>query len=149
MKYRKILHVLAGLLAVSMCSSCYSDSYGYAPATKRGAVTGGLIGAGLGTVIGSQSNRPLEGAALGGVIGALGGAALGSARDDLARHQPVYRQPQRYRQPQNFRQPQGYNISVRYGTYPGRLHEHCYSSPYRYQSPYRHPRPSRHVRFHH
>ena len=67
MKYRKILHVLAGLLAVSMCSSCYSDSYGYAPATKRGAVAGGLIGAGLGTVIGSQSNRPLEGAALGGV----------------------------------------------------------------------------------
>ena len=143
MKYRKILHALAGLLAASTLSSCYSDSYGYAPATKRGAVTGGLIGAGLGTVIGSQSNRPLEGAALGGAIGALGGAVLGSARDDLARHQPVYRQPQRYRQPQS------YNISVRYGRYPGRLHDHCYSSPYRHHSPYRHPLPSRHVRFHH
>ncbi|MCP4849432.1 MAG: hypothetical protein GY899_15960 [Verrucomicrobiaceae bacterium] len=143
MKYSKILLVVTGLLTVSMCSSCYSDSYGYAPATKRGAVAGGLIGAGLGTVIGSQSHRPLEGAAIGGAIGALSGAALGSARDDLARHQPFYTQPQSYRQPQS------YNISVRYGRYPVRLHDHCYSSPYRHHSPYRHPLPSRHVRFHH
>lgn len=136
MKYRKILHALAGALIVSMCSSCYSGSYGYAPATKRGAVTGGLIGAGLGTVIGSHSSRPLEGAAIGGAIGALSGAALGSARDDLGRHQPTYRQPQRY------------SLSVRYGRYPVRHHAHCYSSPYSHHSPYRHRVHSRHVRFH-
>ena len=137
MKYSKILLVVTGLLAVSMCSSCYSDSYGYGPSTKRGAVAGGLVGAGLGTIVGSQSSRPLEGAAIGGAIGALSGVVLGSARDDLSRHRPVYTQPQRYRQPQ------GYNISVSYGSYPVRLHERCYSSTYRHHSP------SRHIRFHH
>jgi len=137
MKYSKILLVVTGLLAVSMCSSCYSDSYGYAPATKRGAVAGGLIGAGLGTIIGSQSSRPLEGAAVGGAIGALSGAALGSARDDFPRHQPVRRQPQRY------------NISLSYGHYPVRRHGHRYSGSYYHHSPYRyHPVPLRHVPCH-
>ncbi|MFP6874237.1 MAG: glycine zipper domain-containing protein [Verrucomicrobiales bacterium] len=139
MKYRKILHVVAGLLAVSMGSSCYSDSYGYAPAAKSGAVAGGLIGAGLGTIIGNQSHRPLEGAAIGGAIGALSGAALGSAQDDRSRYQPVYREPQRY------------NISLRYGRYPGHRQSHYqyYSGHSYHHSSYRHhPVPSCHVPFH-
>ena len=137
MKYRKILHALAGLLAVSMCSSCYSDSYGYAPATKSGAVAGGLIGAGLGTIIGNQSSRPLEGAAIGGAIGALSGAALGSARDDRSRYQPVYREPQRY------------NINLRYGRYSGNRQSHYYSGHSYHHSSYRHrPAPYCHVPFH-
>ena len=137
MKYRKILHALAGLLAASTLSSCYSDSYGYAPATKTGAVAGGLVGAGLGTIIGHQSSRPLEGAAIGGAIGALSGAALGSARDDRSRYQPVYREPQRY------------NISLRYGRYSGSRQSHHYSRHSYHHPSYRYqPVPHCRVPFH-
>ena len=114
MRYLKILHLFGGLAVVSLFTSCYSDSYGYAPAAKRGAVAGGLIGAGLGTVIGSQSDRPLEGAAIGGAIGALGGAALGSARDDLSRY------PQKALYRPSYRSSSRYDISIRYGHYTGR-----------------------------
>ena len=114
MRYLKILHLLVGLVVVTFCTSCYSDSCSYAPATKRGAVAGGLIGAGLGTVIGSQSDRPLEGAAIGGAIGALGGAALGSARDDLARY------PQKARYRPSYRSSSRYDISIGYEHYTGR-----------------------------
>ena len=51
------------------------------PNTERGAVLGGLLGAGAGAIIGNQSGRPLEGAAIGGAIGAVGGAAIGNAND--------------------------------------------------------------------
>jgi hypothetical protein len=60
-------------------TSCYSD-YGTVH-TQRGAVVGGLVGAGAGALIGEHNDRELEGAALGGVVGALAGGLLGSARD--------------------------------------------------------------------
>ena len=139
MRYLKILHLFGGLVVVSLFTSCYSDSYGYGPATKRGAVAGGLIGAGLGTVIGSQSDRPLEGAAIGGAIGALGGAALGSARDDLSRY------PQRARYRPSYRSSSRYDISIGYGHYTGRrpYSYNRYSGPrYHSHSYYRSPAPS-------
>ena len=52
------------------------------PGAKRGAVIGGLAGAGAGAIIGHQSGRGLEGAAIGGAVGAGSGALLGGARDD-------------------------------------------------------------------
>jgi len=69
-KFKRITLVLSASLALAMFNS------------KRGAVLGGLIGAGTGAIIGHQSGRGLEGAAIGGAVGAGGGALLGSARDD-------------------------------------------------------------------
>lgn len=51
------------------------------PNTQRGAVAGGLLGAGTGAIIGHQSGHGLEGAALGGALGAGAGAMYGNARD--------------------------------------------------------------------
>jgi osmotically inducible lipoprotein OsmB len=50
-----------------------------APMTQRerSTLTGGVLGAGTGAIIGSALGRPGRGALIGGGIGALGGAALG------------------------------------------------------------------------
>ena len=124
MKLQRPLLLLAISFGIAVLgTSCHP--YGYAPATKRGAVAGGLIGAGVGTIVGSQSDRPLEGAAIGGAIGALGGAALGSARDDHYRHHghhghhaPSYRYSSGYR----YSSPGHYHHSRHYrgGYYGGR-----------------------------
>ena len=79
MKRRFFISLLAALIAV-FGSSCYSD-YGSVH-TKRGAVVGGLLGAGAGALIGEHNDRELEGAAIGGVLGAITGGTLGSARDE-------------------------------------------------------------------
>jgi uncharacterized protein YcfJ len=55
------------------------------PNTQRGAVTGGLIGAAAGGIIGHQSGRGLEGAAIGGALGAGAGALHGNATDQEQR----------------------------------------------------------------
>src|SRR3954453_19815444 len=49
--------------------------------TEAGALGGGVIGAGLGTVIGGLSCHPLAGAAIGGASGALLGGAIGNSED--------------------------------------------------------------------
>lgn len=46
--------------------------------TEKGAVIGGLGGAGLGAVIGNQSGNAGAGAAIGGVAGAVAGAIIGN-----------------------------------------------------------------------
>src|SRR3982751_721901 len=49
--------------------------------TEAGALGGGVIGAGLGTVVGGMSGHPLAGAAIGGASGALLGGAVGNSED--------------------------------------------------------------------
>ena len=124
---RKHLFSLLGALALSFLGTSCSD-YGYAPATKRGAVAGGLVGAGVGTIIGSQSDRPLEGAAIGGAIGALGGAALGSARDDEYQRGRSYNNRPYYGSPNHYRG--GYYESSSY--YPRPYYGHGYSRSHHY-----------------
>lgn len=71
--------LLAGL-ALTGCASPYH--------TDRSAVFGGLMGAGLGTVVGAATGEPLAGAAIGGVAGTMTGAVVGGAMDDIeARNQ--------------------------------------------------------------
>ena len=66
MKYSKSLLITAGLLLVTtLGTSCTSSG----PSTKRGSVADGITGAVLGSIVGNQSGRPLEGAAIGGIIG--------------------------------------------------------------------------------
>lgn len=55
------------------------------PNTQRGAVTGGLLGAAAGGIIGHQSGRALEGAAIGAAAGGGAGALYGNAQDQEQR----------------------------------------------------------------
>lgn len=68
------------LVCVSVIAAgCQSPYY-----ADRGAAAGGLLGAGTGAIIGSQSGDPLAGAAIGAGIGALGGGIFGSQMDEAA-----------------------------------------------------------------
>ncbi len=69
---------LSALMALSLVS-CATG-----PRAQTGAVVGGLGGAAVGGIIGSQSGRGLEGAAIGAGLGALGGNAVGNAQDQRA-----------------------------------------------------------------
>ena len=66
------------LVAALTLSNCSGPT---GPETQRGAVVGGLLGAGAGAIIGNQSGRAGEGALIGAAAGGLGGAAIGNARD--------------------------------------------------------------------
>jgi hypothetical protein len=66
--------VLFTLFSAGCCSPYRSD---------RGAVAGGLGGAGLGAIIGNAVGNPAAGAAIGAGAGALTGAAIGGALDDI------------------------------------------------------------------
>lgn len=69
--------ILSGITALAL-SNCAAPT---GPNTQRGAVTGGLLGAAAGGIIGHQSGRGLEGAAIGGATGAGAGALYGNAQD--------------------------------------------------------------------
>lgn len=49
----------------------------------RGALFGGLLGAGTGAIIGNAVGDPLAGAAIGTGVGALSGAAIGAGMDEV------------------------------------------------------------------
>jgi hypothetical protein len=78
---------IAGMVTLTSCTAPYGNPYGFGPGvaggpqSTRGTVTGALIGAGAGGIIGNQSGRGLEGAAIGGLLGALAGGAIGQSRD--------------------------------------------------------------------
>jgi hypothetical protein len=64
---------------IALAIGCQSPYY-----ADRGAAAGGLLGAGTGAIIGSQTGDPLAGAAIGAGIGALGGGIFGSQMDEAA-----------------------------------------------------------------
>ena len=66
------------LLASSGVAGCASPYY-----ADRGALYGGVMGAGLGAVAGAALGDPLAGAAIGGVAGTMTGAVAGGAIDDV------------------------------------------------------------------
>lgn len=70
-------HIILSIIVATSFSSCENTG----PATKKGAVIGGLGGAAVGGIIGNQSGRGLEGALIGGALGAAGGAAIGNSKD--------------------------------------------------------------------
>lgn len=75
MAIRALSIAILSLLAAGCQSPYYAD---------RGAAAGGLLGAGTGAIIGSQTGDPLAGAAIGAGIGALGGGIFGSQMDEAA-----------------------------------------------------------------
>lgn len=67
---------------VSVSAGCRSMGYG-----DKGTLLGGLVGAGTGAAIGSNSGHPVEGAFIGTAIGALTGGAVGDSMDaEVARN---------------------------------------------------------------
>jgi uncharacterized protein YcfJ len=80
--FRTSLLSVAVALPALLFTSCAEPS---GPNTQRGAVYGGLLGAGAGAIIGNQSGRAGEGALIGAGAGAAGGALLGNARDQEER----------------------------------------------------------------
>lgn len=78
-KTRASLLVLVAILPVAL-SGCRSPYY-----ADRGALVGGLAGAGLGAAIGENNDNPLLGAAIGAVGGTIAGSAMGAGIDaDIA-----------------------------------------------------------------
>lgn len=72
-----IIATISAIAALSL-SNCAAPT---GPNTQRGAVTGGLLGAAAGGIIGHQSGNALEGAAIGGALGAGTGAVYGNSQD--------------------------------------------------------------------
>lgn len=70
---KKLFLTITAAISIVSCAT--------GPNAQTGAVIGGLGGAAVGGIVGSQSGRGLEGAAIGGAIGALGGSAIGDAKD--------------------------------------------------------------------
>lgn len=80
------LIVISGLCAFAL-TNCAEPT---GPNTQRGALTGGLLGAAAGGIIGHQSGRALEGAAIGGAVGAGTGAVIGNNQDSEQRRRYGY-----------------------------------------------------------
>ena len=57
--------------------------------TESGALTGGLIGATAGGIIGHQFGSGVGGALIGGALGAVGGGLIGNQLDEMDRRQLV------------------------------------------------------------
>jgi hypothetical protein len=66
------------LLAAALGSGCQSPYH-----ADRGALGGGLIGAGAGAIVGNAVGNPLAGAAIGTGLGAVTGAAIGQGMDEV------------------------------------------------------------------
>jgi uncharacterized protein YcfJ len=64
--------VLTGILGISLVSGCAQMN-----TTQKGALGGGMLGAGAGALIGHQSGHTAGGAAIGGALGALTGGVVG------------------------------------------------------------------------
>ncbi|MFA4993520.1 MAG: glycine zipper domain-containing protein [Candidatus Omnitrophota bacterium] len=70
--------VFSGVLIMGLLTAgCQSMG----PKSTTGAVTGGLIGAGAGGIIGHQMGHGLEGAAIGAAVGAISGGLIGNQLD--------------------------------------------------------------------
>ena len=87
MKFRRSgisLMILAGMLALCSCSTEPGET------TTMGAATGGVLGAGLGAIVGSQSGDAGTGLAVGAVAGAGAGAMVGNVLE--AQEQSIHTQ---------------------------------------------------------
>ncbi|MDZ7619658.1 MAG: hypothetical protein U1E05_21880 [Patescibacteria group bacterium] len=71
-------HAIVAMMAMIAAAGCQSPYH-----SDKGALFGGLVGAGTGAVIGNQLGNTGAGAAIGGALGAITGAAVGSELDSI------------------------------------------------------------------
>lgn len=74
------------LVIVAVCAAGLASGCNTTP-TQEGAITGGVLGAGAGAIIGHQSGKAGEGALIGAGAGALGGALIGDQVDEKKKKQ--------------------------------------------------------------
>lgn len=74
-----ILRLPLVLALASFAAGCASPYY-----ADRGAAAGGLLGAGAGALVGSQTGNAGAGAAIGAGLGALTGSIFGAQMDEVA-----------------------------------------------------------------
>ncbi|MBC7854165.1 MAG: DUF1269 domain-containing protein [Pirellulaceae bacterium] len=81
--FRRVIGLLlAAAFIASFSTGCRSTSYG-----DKGALFGGVVGAGTGAAIGQRSGNPVAGALIGTAVGAITGNAIGEGIDeDVARN---------------------------------------------------------------
>lgn len=70
--------LLTAFLTATTCCGCASPYH-----TDRGALVGGLTGAGVGAIVGDTVGNPLAGAAIGAGMGTLAGAVVGNNLDEI------------------------------------------------------------------
>jgi uncharacterized protein YcfJ len=75
---KTLIPTLITAVAVLALANCAAPA---GPNTQRGAVAGGLLGAGAGAIIGHQSGHTAEGALIGAAVGGTAGGVYGNARD--------------------------------------------------------------------
>ncbi|MCR4412500.1 MAG: glycine zipper domain-containing protein [Thermoguttaceae bacterium] len=63
---------------ITLCSGCYSPYH-----ADRGALIGGLGGAGVGALVGHATGNTGAGTAIGAGVGALSGALIGNSMDEM------------------------------------------------------------------
>ncbi len=81
---RKLFALALSGVFICIMAGCASMS----EESQKGAVTGGLLGAAGGAVIGHQSGETGEGAALGAAAGALAGGLIGESMAKERRNNP-------------------------------------------------------------
>jgi uncharacterized protein YcfJ len=87
MKRATLSSVILLFAAILSLTGCYTTP------TQQGTVTGGLLGAGAGAIIGNQVGQQGEGALIGAAGGALLGALIGDNIDETRQRQSRYSQP--------------------------------------------------------
>jgi len=70
--------ILGFLVLGAFTTGCYSPYH-----TDRGALTGGLLGTGVGAIVGNQSGHAAEGALVGAAVGSLTGGVIGNSLDQV------------------------------------------------------------------
>ncbi|MCC6953541.1 MAG: hypothetical protein IT290_05445 [Deltaproteobacteria bacterium] len=79
------------LLVITMLSACSSANPERWDKREKGAAIGGLGGAGVWALVGSQSGNAGAGALIGGAVGAGSGALIGNELEDRDRDDRRYR----------------------------------------------------------
>lgn len=73
-----IFRYLIGIVApLTLCCGCMSTH------ADRGALFGGLLGAGTGAIVGNAAGNTLAGTAIGAGVGAIAGSAIGDSLDEM------------------------------------------------------------------
>jgi hypothetical protein len=78
MARRNLVTVVSLLLVATIFAGCQSPYH-----SDRGALGGGLLGAGAGAIVGNAVGNPLAGAAIGAGLGTVTGAAIGQGMDEV------------------------------------------------------------------
>ena len=161
--FKRITLAVAAVAVMAITPSVASAQYYYPDNNRDDQVVGGLIGAGLGAVLGSQvagSGARTEGSVIGALVGGLAGSQIAGSNSNRGyygnsgyynggyynRQTGYYSQPYSYSQPTYYSQPRFYQQPSYYQpprvvyTQPRVIYTQPRFSHYGYSRPYYQPR---------